>query len=110
MILCEECKTWQHTPCAGYCTNKDKRIPEKYACYNCTFKGKGKLLRNLQELASFRRAISVVYSEGLESIKWLSRRLGTWPTRLASSIMCLPILTCRMRRGQGVQADPTAGE
>ena len=79
MIYCEKCETWQHTPCAGYCTNKDKRIPEKYTCYRCEFGRNKKLLKNLQELASFRRAISVVYSEGLESISWLSKRLGTAP-------------------------------
>lgn len=77
MILCDQCKTWQHTPCAGYCTNRDKRIPEHYICNSCQYGKNKKLLKNLQELASFRRAISVVYTEGLESIGWLSKRLGT---------------------------------
>jgi hypothetical protein len=76
MIMCDQCNSWQHTPCAGYCTNKDKRIPEKYVCFNCEHHGNSKLLRNLQDLASLRRAISVVYSEGLESIRWFSKRLG----------------------------------
>lgn len=77
MILCDDCSKWQHTPCAGFYTNRDKRIPEKYICYSCQYRGNGKLLKSLQDLSSIRRAISVVYSEGLQSIKWLSKRLGT---------------------------------
>lgn len=77
MIQCDTCSSWQHTPCAGYYTNMDKRIPERYTCYGCKHRGNSKLLRNLQDLAAFRRAISVVYSEGLDSIQWLSRRLST---------------------------------
>lgn len=76
MIQCDRCELWLHTPCAGFCTNKDKRIPERFVCHNCEFRDNKKLLRNLQDLASLRRAISVIYSEGLESISWFSKRLG----------------------------------
>lgn len=87
------CVSWQHTPCAGYYTNKDKRIPEKYVCYSCQHRGNKKLLKNLQELASLRRAISVVYSEGLEGITWLSKRLGI-PNDYDMLIMYLCMLDC----------------
>ncbi len=76
MILCDGCQTWGHTPCAGYCSNRDQRIPPTHLCFACEFSGKKKLLSNVGALSSFRRAISVVYSEGLPSISWLSRRLS----------------------------------
>lgn len=75
MIQCDKCQKWLHTPCAGFPSNNDKRIPEKYLCQNCEYGANKKLLKHLQDLASFRRAISVVYHEGLASIAWFSKRL-----------------------------------
>lgn len=76
MICCDRCDNWQHTPCMGFCTNRDKRIPERYICLACTHGDNKKLLRGLEELAVLRRVISIAFSEGLCSITWLSKRLG----------------------------------
>lgn len=88
MIQCDRCQFWLHTPCAGFCTNRDKRIPDKYVCYNCEYSANKKLLKALQDLASFRRSISVVYAEGLQSIAWLSKRLGNIIAVPTDSVDC----------------------
>lgn len=76
MILCETCFSWMHTPCAGFFNNRDKRIPNKYTCLRCTIRPKAKLMIQLQNLARIRRAISIIYSEGIQSIALFSERLG----------------------------------
>jgi hypothetical protein len=100
MILCDKCQFWQHTPCAGYCTNKDKRIPENYICYRCQYHNNKKLLRNLQDLSSLRRAISVVFSEGLVSIAWFSKRLGCGVAKASKLI--------RRLEGEGLVSKPNS--
>eukprot|EP00923_Selenidium_pygospionis_P004380 GHVN01007028.1.p2 GENE.GHVN01007028.1~~GHVN01007028.1.p2 ORF type:complete len:478 (+),score=53.10 GHVN01007028.1:2-1435(+) len=77
MIQCEVCFLWQHTVCAGFYSNKDKRIHgQKYECYGCKYKGKKNVFRFISELSCFRRVLSVIYNEGMGSIEGLSSRLG----------------------------------
>lgn len=76
MIQCDSCRSWIHTPCAGFCTNNDKRIPNVFICHSCEFKGNTKLLMNIRNLALLRRSISLIYSEGWVNITTMSKRLS----------------------------------
>lgn len=78
MIQCEKCGNWQHTPCVGYCSNRDKRIPkEGYICYICRFgTGNMRVVQFLKDLSCFRRVVAVLYTDGFKSISELSRRLS----------------------------------
>jgi len=81
MVQCERCNRWQHTPCAGFCSNKDRRIEESdYHCFLCRYgKLKPKAANFLREYARQRRAIGILYSEGIKSITNLSQRLSCAP-------------------------------
>eukprot|EP00917_Polyrhabdina_sp_WS-2016_P009865 GHVP01021660.1.p1 GENE.GHVP01021660.1~~GHVP01021660.1.p1 ORF type:complete len:465 (+),score=80.48 GHVP01021660.1:1084-2478(+) len=77
MIQCEECRTWQHTVCAGFYSNKDKRIEEaEYVCNICKYKDNRKVFKMIHDICCFRRVLSILYNEGVQSIKWLSARIG----------------------------------
>lgn len=76
MLYCDICKCWLHTVCCGFFTNTDRRIPSgKYVCLICTEKSP-KSLYMYRSLAIFRRTLSIIYNENLESVSWLSQRLG----------------------------------
>ncbi|GAA5868512.1 hypothetical protein JCM8547_006296, partial [Rhodosporidiobolus lusitaniae] len=92
MISCgsaSPCKVWKHLVCYGYTSADDRRIPEDFVCYRCraeTGKNESLLdpgredeieeaLANLRSLALFRRAIAVVWDEGVLSMKDLAKRL-----------------------------------
>lgn len=82
----------------GFCTNRDKRIPDKYACLACIHGSNKKLLKNLEELAVLRRVISIAFSEGLQSITWLSKRLGTDVPPPRRGSFSLPAVDCGLTR------------
>ena len=87
MIQCDFCGHWQHTPCVGYCSNRDKRIPKNnYKCYNCRFGQSRKTMLYLQELSCVRRVIAILYTDGIKSITDLAERLAC-PMKKASKIM-----------------------
>lgn len=76
MLYCDMCNSWLHTVCCGFFTNTDRRIPTgKYLCILCTEKD-AKSLYLYRNLAIFRRTLSIIYNENLESVSWLSQRLG----------------------------------
>ena len=68
MIMCDTCKSWIHTPCAGFFNNHDTRIPKIYVCLRCALKPKPKLMLSLIKIAQIRRAISIVHSAKIHSI------------------------------------------
>ncbi|OIR59167.1 MAG: meiosis-specific protein HOP1 [Amphiamblys sp. WSBS2006] len=77
MILCEKCRMWQHTVCAGFYSNKDKRISEEeYQCCFCRYGKNKKGFVLIKEIACFRRVLHVVYNEGMKSTEWMASRLG----------------------------------
>lgn len=79
MIQCDFCGNWQHTPCSGYCSNRDKRIPkDNYKCYHCRFGHSKKAMVYLKDLACFRRVVAVLFTDGFKSISELSLRLSTY--------------------------------
>lgn len=76
MLYCDMCNSWLHTVCCGFFTNTDRRIPTgKYVCTLCAEKD-AKSLYLYRNLAIFRRTLSIIYNENLESVSWLSQRLG----------------------------------
>lgn len=76
MLYCDMCNSWLHTVCCGFFTNTDRRIPTgKYVCILCTEKD-AKSLYLYRNLAIFRRTLSIIYNENLESVSWLSQRIG----------------------------------
>lgn len=76
MLYCDTCSSWLHTVCCGFFTNTDRRIPAgKYVCVLCSEKDQ-KSLNVYRNLAIFRRTLSIIYNENLESVVWLSQRLG----------------------------------
>jgi hypothetical protein len=87
MIQCDFCGHWQHTPCVGFCSNRDKRIPkDNYKCYNCRFGHSKKIMVYLQELSCVRRVIAILYTDGVKSITDLAERLAC-PLKKASRIL-----------------------
>ncbi len=77
MIQCDKCGFWQHTPCAGYCSNRDKRIPkDNYNCYFCQYGTSKKIIFFFKDLSSFRRAIAILFTDGIKGIKDLTERLS----------------------------------
>ncbi|KAJ3104458.1 HORMA domain-containing protein 1 [Phlyctochytrium planicorne] len=82
MVLCHRCKTWGHAVCFGFIDANDKRLPEHHFCYGChneieVSEGKRPMcnLDEASEVAIFRRALSIAWTEGVQSISWLSTRL-----------------------------------
>ena len=64
-MYCGYCKTWQHTDCYGYLGEKDPRIPEDHACYECLLEKKeGPVLSQLRDLALLRTAFRAMKSDG----------------------------------------------
>jgi hypothetical protein len=90
MIQCDKCSYWQHTPCAGFCSNRDKKIPEgQYICDSCKFDQDVRMSFSLAKVAIYRRAIAVLYTEGISSKAWLAKRLSMHLLQLLiSSLGC----------------------
>ncbi|KAI8809249.1 hypothetical protein BJ742DRAFT_708857 [Cladochytrium replicatum] len=95
MIECGHCHTWGHMVCFGFLSPDDQKIPTEFLCYECRNKMH---LENpakypneydpqaIRSLAIFRRALSAVWEEGLESVSWLAERLGV-DTNEASGLL-----------------------
>lgn len=76
MIFCDKCQSWQHTVCVGFYSNKDKRlVSTDYTCYSCRFQNQIASVF-LKPLCGFRRALSIVFHEGLTGGQHFSQRLG----------------------------------
>ncbi|EGG12021.1 uncharacterized protein MELLADRAFT_89210 [Melampsora larici-populina 98AG31] len=89
MIMCERCSRWRHLSCYGYKSIKDLRIPIKFECFRCQIHGNLSLeetwkredeiktsLEGLRTLCIFRRALQIIYDEGMpNAIKTLANRL-----------------------------------
>lgn len=77
MIQCDFCGSWQHTPCVGFCSNRDKRIPkDNYKCYTCRFGQTKRIMTYLKDLSCFRRVVAILFTDGISSISELARRLS----------------------------------
>lgn len=89
MIMCERCSRWRHLSCYGYKSIKDTRIPTRFECFRCRIHGNLSLeetwkkedeiktsLEGLRTLCIFRRALQIIYDEGMpNAIKTLAARL-----------------------------------
>jgi meiosis-specific protein HOP1 len=75
---CKFCNCWQHLACYGYLGLEDPRIPETHACYNCllALDKDQSLLRELDELALFRKGMICVMEQGFSKDSELSKQLG----------------------------------
>lgn len=78
MIECDQCGNWQHTVCAGFYSNKDKRIPSKYLCFECEYPRSiyPKTMEFIRDLACFRRVLSVIFNESIKTMNELGKRLS----------------------------------
>lgn len=87
MIQCDGCGCWQHTPCAGFCSNRDKRIPkDNYNCYHCRFGSSRKTMLYLKELACFRRVTAILFTDGFQSHTDLAKRISC-PLKKANALI-----------------------
>ncbi|BGP22867.1 meiosis-specific protein HOP1 [Rhodotorula toruloides] len=89
MICCSNCEVWKHAACYGFETVKDSRITDVFICYHCRAQAGiaesildpdreaeiEQAIADLQSLALFRRALAIVYREGLLGMKELAERL-----------------------------------
>ncbi|MBW0477687.1 hypothetical protein O181_017402 [Austropuccinia psidii MF-1] len=89
MVRCEICDRWRHLPCYGFKSTMDPRIPLSFVCYRCriykgmdleeVWKREAEIevaLESLRGLCVFRRALNIIYEEGLpNSIKTFALRL-----------------------------------
>ncbi|GAA5888062.1 hypothetical protein JCM6882_000268 [Rhodosporidiobolus microsporus] len=90
MICCGTCEVWKHCSCYGYTSLEDSRLPEDFVCYRCRAEaGKNEslldpvregeieeALAELRSLALFRRALAVVWQNGVLSMNDLAERLA----------------------------------
>ncbi|KPV75942.1 uncharacterized protein RHOBADRAFT_52950 [Rhodotorula graminis WP1] len=90
MMCCSTCDIWKHTTCYGFESAEDSRVPDTFVCYRClSHKAldaaayepdkEGEIEQALAEfrsLALFRRAVSIVWSEGVLTMPQLANRLG----------------------------------
>ncbi|RMJ22644.1 meiosis specific protein Hop1 [Aspergillus sp. HF37] len=68
MIECAFCHSRQHLPCYGFQDQKDPRIPDIHACYQCLLgSGESQLLREMNTLVILRRALGIILAEGFPS-------------------------------------------
>lgn len=113
MIQCDGCGMWQHTPCVGYCSNRDKRIPkDNYHCYHCRFGAAKKTAAYLKDLSCFRRIVAVLYTDGIPSITEVAGRLSTSITKVSRLVKKLEDEGLLVRDGQGSKAKykPCSGQ
>ncbi|TNY22506.1 hypothetical protein DMC30DRAFT_415050 [Rhodotorula diobovata] len=86
----DACDVWKHTSCYGFDAATDQRIPDFFECYRClAYAALGETahepdkedeieqaLAEFRSLALFRRALAVVWSEGVLSMAQLAKRLA----------------------------------
>ncbi|GAA5996305.1 uncharacterized protein JCM10292_007522 [Rhodotorula paludigena] len=89
MICCSTCDIWKHAVCYGFDSIDDQRIPDVFVCYRCEAQIKldeaagetereGEIEQGLaafRTLALFRRAIAVIWQDGMLTMKELAKRL-----------------------------------
>ncbi|KAG4301612.1 hypothetical protein PCK1_002097 [Pneumocystis canis] len=78
MIQCYVCQSWVHAWCYGFISGDDERLPDDHSCYSCLLrKSEPILYESMKDLALFRRALMIVWEEGLpRNIGEFSDRLG----------------------------------
>ncbi|EMR09970.1 hypothetical protein PNEG_01729 [Pneumocystis murina B123] len=78
MIQCYVCQSWVHAWCYGFISGNDERLPDDHSCYSCLLrKFEPVLYESMKDLALFRRALMIIWEEGLpESNSEFSNRLG----------------------------------
>ncbi|KAG4301694.1 hypothetical protein PCANB_001869 [Pneumocystis canis] len=78
MIQCYVCQSWVHAWCYGFISGNDERLPDDHSCYSCLLqKSEPILYESMKDLALFRRALMIVWEEGLpKNIIEFSDRLG----------------------------------
>ncbi|KAG4304964.1 hypothetical protein PORY_001639 [Pneumocystis oryctolagi] len=78
MIQCYVCQAWVHAWCYGFISGNDERLPDDHSCYSCLLqKSEPALYESMKDLALFRRALMIVWEEGLpRNIIEFSDRLG----------------------------------
>ena len=77
MLFCDSCNSWSHTVCCGFFTNNDKRLPQgPYNCLTCQYRDNSATLKFLQSLAIFRRALYIIYHEGINTTGEFADRIG----------------------------------
>ncbi|KAJ1564044.1 hypothetical protein HK096_009854 [Nowakowskiella sp. JEL0078] len=77
MIECTDCTAWSHMHCYGFFSSSESTVPGYFSCYSCQssqFQLPPK--DKLKKIATIRRCVSTIWTEGLESVEWISRRLG----------------------------------
>jgi hypothetical protein len=89
MVGCDECYKWTHMSCNGYTTASD--LPKDFFCFACRIKRMTRseivtaeregeiqdVLESLRDLALFRRAIEVIWTESApKSMQDFGERLG----------------------------------
>ena len=76
MIQCNKCSYWMHTVCCGFMSNQDTRMPVIYECINCQYSQNSKVIEFATELARYRRIVSILFTEKLDSLKAIASRCG----------------------------------
>lgn len=108
MICCDSCKTWQHTVCAGYYTNADKRLKGiDYVCLKCKYAAYPSLTPFLINISSIRRALYVIYHEGIKNTKDFGDSLG-FEYRKSRDIVRRLISEKFIERVDACETDPNA--
>ncbi|EPZ33793.1 DNA-binding HORMA domain-containing protein [Rozella allomycis CSF55] len=77
LIKCNKCLNWSHTVCSGYFSNRDKRLDvDSHTCYFCLYNSNSSLISFIKDLSTFRRVLSILYHEGIQSPRQFAPRLG----------------------------------
>ncbi|QSL65791.1 hypothetical protein MERGE_000069 [Pneumocystis wakefieldiae] len=77
-IQCYVCQSWVHAWCYGFISGNDERLPDDHSCYSCLLrKFEPILYESMKDLALFRRALMIIWEEGLPgNNSEFSNRLG----------------------------------
>ncbi|BFZ60662.1 hypothetical protein YB2330_001704 [Saitoella coloradoensis] len=65
MVQCATCRSWCHVWCYGFSSGNDPKLPDDHTCYSCLLKKEERLLDTMRDLALFRRALMIVWTEGV---------------------------------------------
>lgn len=83
MIQCDRCRCrcWEHIVCAGFYSDADKRLEsvQSRVCFACLFGEHPEASaqhRFIRDLCRMRRALSVMYGEGITTLTDFANRLG----------------------------------